>query len=366
MRHDPAPSHDDHDAAAPFPRPAVPVLVFDVGGTNIRGGVCDGAAAAPALLASLRRPTWSFLTRPDLDADGLLEGVLLEMRRLGRILAGGAPPAAVVVGWPGPIAPDGTVLRSPTVLGPRLDRPLPVGAMLARLWPGSRVAVLNDLTCAGYAYVGAGYRDFCILTVGSGVANKVFVDDRPLLGPGGRGGEIGHLAARLPPGCPPEAAEPGIHLGDLASGRGTLALGRRLAAARPEAFARSSLADGGGDGAAGFGNEALVAAFHAGDGFAREVVGFAAAALGHALASVHVTTGTERLVLTGGFATALGEPYRRLLAEGAASQAWDLGQDWDAMVEIGDDADGLAGAAVYAARELLPPRGAAALVESVA
>lgn len=365
MRPGPDPTPFSGEDAAP-PRPAMPVLVFDVGGTNIRGGVCDGAEAAPTLLATRRRPTWSFLTRPDLDADELLDGILREMRRLGRILAGGASPAAVVVGWPGPIAPDGTVLRSPTVLGPRLDRPLPMGAMLARLWPGSRVAVLNDLTCAGYAYVGAGYRDFCILTVGSGIANKVFVDDRPLLGPGGRGGEIGHLAARLPPDCPPEAAEPGIHLGDLASGRGTLALGRRLAAARPEAFARSSLAaaDGGGGGpAAGFGNEALVAAFHAGDGFAREVVGFAAAALGHALASVHVTTGTERLVLTGGFATALGEPYRRLLVAGAARQAWDLGQDWDAMIELGDDADGLAGAAVYAARELLPD---AALVESVA
>jgi glucokinase len=284
------------------------------------------------------------------------------MLRIGRILTGGVPPAAVVVGWPGPIAPDGTVLRSPTVLGPRLDRPLAMGAMLARLWPGSRVAVLNDLTCAGYAYVGAGYRDFCILTVGSGIANKIFVDDRPLLGPGGRGGEVGHLAARLPPDCPPEAAAPGAHLGDVASGRGTLALARRLAAAGLEGFATSSLAAHG----AGFGNEALVAAFHAGDGFARRAVGFAAAALGHALASIHVTTGTERLVLTGGFATALGGPYRRLLAEGAARSAWDLGQDWDAMVELGDDADGLAGAAVYAARELLPGRDAVPLAGPLA
>jgi predicted NBD/HSP70 family sugar kinase len=323
------------------------ILAFDVGGTNIRGALYDGDPGR--LLASRRRPTWNFLDRPGSDAERLLRGNLDEMRAIARSLTDGVPPDAAVVGWPGPIAPDGTVLRSPTIFGASLDRALDIGAELERLWPGTPTAVLNDLTCAGYAYVGEGHRDFCIVTVGSGIANKVFVGGRPLLGPSGRGGEIGHLVARLPPGCPPGVAGPDIHLGDVGSGRGTLRLGHRLARAKPELFARSVLAR---DGMA-FGNEALVAAFHAEDAFALEVVALSAAALGYALASVHVSVGTERFFVTGGFGTALGERYRRLLAEHARAVAWDLGEDWDAMVEIGDDVDGLTGAAVYAMRELL-------------
>jgi glucokinase len=331
---------------ASYPRPA-PILVFDVGGTNVRGAVCD--AASPRLRRTLRRRTWNFLTHPEAGADELLEGTLKEMRGIGRALTDDRPPAAVVVGWPGPIAPDGTVLRSPTVLGDALDRPVAVGASLARIWPRSPVAVLNDLTCAGYAYVGLGYRDFCVFTVGSGIANKVFVDGRPLLGPGGRGGEAGHLVAQLPASCPPGVVDPAAHLGDVASGRGTLRLGHRLAEVEPELFARSSLASTG----ASFDNEALVAAFRSGDAFACRVVALAADALAHAVAAVHVIVGTERIMLTGGFATALGEPYRRLLVAGAKRSCWELGQDWDTIVEIGEDVDGLVGGAVYAQRELL-------------
>ena len=58
-------------------------------------------------------------------------------------------------------------------------------------------------------------------------------------------------------------------------------------------------------------------------------------------------------MLTGGFATALGEEYRALLVERARQCTWEVGQDWDAMIELGQEVDGLTGAAVYARRELL-------------
>lgn len=324
-----------------------PTLVFDIGGTNVRGALCD--SASPRLVRTLRRPTPNFLSHPNADADSLIDGTLVEVVAIARELTDDRPPGAIAVGWPGPITPDGTVLRSPTVLGPAHDRPIAVGRLLAQIWPQARIAVLNDLTCAGYAYVGLGYRDFCIFTVGSGIANKVFVDARPLLGPEGRGGEAGHLAAHFSSVRPDGLVPMDAHLGDIASGRGTLWLGRELARLEPEEFARSVLASQGPP----FGNEALVAAFHAGDGFARRVVGLGARALGHAIASIHVLVGTERIVLTGGFATALGEEYRAMLVARARQCAWDIGQDWDRMIELGQEMDGLAGAAVYARRELL-------------
>jgi glucokinase len=324
-----------------------PTLVFDIGGTNVRGALCDGAS--PRILRTIRRPTPNFLSHPDADADSLIESTLAEVVAITRELTEDCSPGTIVVGWPGPIAPDGTVLRSPTVLGPEHDRPIAVGRLLSRIWPMARIAVLNDLTCAGYAYVGLGYRDFCIFTVGSGIANKVFVDARPILGPGGRGGEAGHLAAHFGADCPNGMVPPESHLGDVASGRGTLRLGRELARLEPDAFSRSKLAGEGPQ----FANEALVAAFHAGDRFARRIVGLATQALGHAIASVHAIVGTEHIVLTGGFATALGEDYRAMLVERARQCTWEVGQDWNAMIELGQEVDGLTGAAVYARRELL-------------
>ena len=324
-----------------------PVLVFDIGGTNVRGAVCDPGSGRP--IETAWRATPNYLDCPGRDAERLFAVTVAEMAAVGRELTGGVPPAAVVVGWPGPVAPDGTALRSPTILGPELDRPLPVGAAAAELWPTSQVATLNDLSAAGYAYVGQGCSDFCIVTVGSGIGNKVFVDGRPLVGPGGRGGEIGHGLAHMPEDCPAGAVGPGARLGEVASGRGALRLARRLAGACPEAFAGSMLAPTRG----GFDERGLVGAFLAGDGFARRAVELAAVPLGRALAGLHVGVGTERFVLTGGFATALGEPYRRLVAAAARDGCWDVGQDWDGMVEIGTEEDGLVGGGVYAVRELL-------------
>jgi predicted NBD/HSP70 family sugar kinase len=324
-----------------------PVLVFDIGGTNVRGAVCDPGSGRPVETAW--RATPNYLDHPGWDAERLFAATLDEMAAVGHELAGSVPPAAVIVGWPGPVAPDGTALRSPTILGPEIDRVLPVGAAATDLWPTSEVATLNDLSAAGYAYVGRGCGDFCVVTVGSGIGNKVFVDGRPLVGPGGRGGEIGHGLAHMPADCPGGAVEPGARLGEVASGRGALRLAGRLARACPEAFADSRLAPSGGD----FDERALVGAFLGGDAFARRAVELAAVPLGRALAGLHVGVGTERFVLTGGFATALGERYRRLVAAAARDGCWDVGQDWDGMVEIGSEEDGLVGGGVYAVRELL-------------
>jgi glucokinase len=104
-----------------------------------------------------------------------------------------------------------------------------------------------------------------------------------------------------------------------------------------------------------------VAAFLAGDPLAQQAIALAAAPLGHALAFVHASVGTERFIITGGFATAMGECYRRLLVTAAAAATWNIGQDWEAMIELGDERDGLLGAGAYAARELvgITPRTAA-------
>src|SRR5207253_5772742 len=109
------------------------------------------------------------------------------------------------------------------------------------LWPGRPVLAVNDLTAAGARYVDLGHRDFGVLTLGSGVGGKLFVDGRPLLGSAGYGGEIGHWRV---PGAPPIACDCGGigHLSALASGRGIVRLARWRADRDPDGFEASGLA----------------------------------------------------------------------------------------------------------------------------
>jgi glucokinase len=64
------------------------------------------------------------------------------------------------------------------------------------------------------------------------------------------------------------------------------------------------------------------------------------------LAAVHLSMGVERFVIIGGFALALGEPYRLELVRAAATCGWRMGQDWNSMIELGhpEDNSGLLGA----------------------
>lgn len=315
-------------------------LVMEVGGSNLRAARFDPSTRS--LVDVRRRPTPNHL-----GGAGDVQGEALQaLRRLAGETLGEDTPTTVGVAYPGPVGAAGTVLATPTLLGPG-GPPLALGREVMGWWPGARVLVLNDVTAAGYRVVASGERDFCILTVGSGIGNKVFLDGRPIVGPHGRGGELGHLQVDDGPGAPECDCGGRGHLGGIASGRGCLALARRAAAADPDG-ARGALGAVDPD---DFTNEILVAAFAAGDPWVRGALIPAITHLGRALASVHVAVGVERFVLVGGFALAMGEPYRQAVVAAAERSCWQLGQAWDEMVVLGTDDDdhGMLGAGVVAA-----------------
>jgi glucokinase len=76
------------------------------------------------------------------------------------------------------------------------------------------------------------------------------------------------------------------------------------------------------------------------------------------LAAIHSALGIERFIIIGGFALALGEGYRKELADVADGCCWCLGEDWDSMVSLGEANDlmGLMGAGHYAAERLQEER----------
>ncbi|PON13872.1 ROK family protein [Candidatus Entotheonella serta] len=260
---------------------------------------------------------------------------------MSRQLLGHHLPERVAVAFPGPIDAAGRILAAPTVWGDRSRGPVAIAGALATLWPTARVTVVNDVTAAGYRYLSRPDEDLCIVTVSSGIGHKVFLQGRPVIGPSGWGGEIGHVQVDFADDATLCDCGRQGHLGAVASGRGSLFQASRLAALAPEAFARSQLGCEVQGDLERVDNTAIVKAFHQGDAWTVNLVRRMARPLGQVLATI------ERFIMVGGFALALGAAYRMLLAEAAASCCWSMSGSWDEMVVLGqsDDDAGLIGAA---------------------
>jgi glucokinase len=328
-----------------------PILVVEAGGTRLRAALFD--PGTETLVRRRERRVESYVSAGGAGDD--LEGRLADrIRELAEETVDGAPEGAVVVAYPGPVDGDGRVLASPTVAGTTSLQPLPLRSILAEAWPSADVVVMNEMTASGYRYLGEPVEDFCVVTVGSGIGHKLFLGGRPQLGSGWRGGEVGHLLVDLRSDAPVCDCGARGHIGGIASGRGVARLARTLAAGDGRGFSSSRLASDatflecGVDEAGAI----LVAAVLDGDPWARGVVVEATSYLGIGIAALHVGVGVERVIVIGGFARALGETYREILAEAAASACWSLGQDWDEIVRLGaaDDDHGLIGAGLYAVR----------------
>ena len=319
------------------------ILVFDIGGTNIRAGLYD--RRTQKLTGQVDQATPNFLTLQKAGADGLVAEVVRVAQSAASALLPNETPDAVVVGYPGPVTPAGIALRSPTILGPRLDRPIDVYRHFAGIWPEARIHIVNDVTCSGYYYVRRGYRDFCVISVGSGIGNKVFLGGVPQVGERRRGGEIGHIRVSPKPNTP--VSDVCEELGNVASGRGCLELARLWASRCPVDFAQSALCRG----ENGFSSSDLVAAFRGGDTLTSAIIAAASYPLAAAIGTIHLALGVDRFVVLGGFSKALGERYRLLLVDAVRRATWDLDHDWSSMIELGaaDSQEALLGAGFYAA-----------------
>lgn len=329
-----------------------PWLVFDIGGSSLRAARFH--PETEALSALIRRTSPSHWTLPDRSGRHIQEQLLVTMREMVTAIAAEEAPAVLAVAFPGPIDAEGNALAAPTLWGDADPRPFPVRRELERLWPNSRVFVVNDVTAAGYRYLRDSAQDFCIVTVSSGIGLKIFVAGRPIVGAAGRGGEIGHLRVDFTPTAPACDCGGQGHLGAIASGRGALRTAQRLARQGDAGFASGFLGRNSRCDPATLDNEALAAAFRAGDPWVHELIHGVAQPLGQVLAGVHVALGIERFVIVGGFALALGEGYREQLVRTARESCWQLGQDWENMIVLGDadDTAGLIGAGRCALQSL--------------
>ena len=168
------------------------VLAIDLGGTQIRA-----ALITPDLAVHERR---AVPTRDEEGAEAVLARiceVAAEVR--GHARAAGLPaPAAVGISAPGPLDPwRGVVLAPPNLAG---WHDVPLGSRVADVLglPTFVERDTNVAVLAEWRYGAArGARTVIYVTVSTGIGGGVIVDERPLIGPDGTAGEIGHLVVEL-------------------------------------------------------------------------------------------------------------------------------------------------------------------------
>ena len=298
-------------------------ITFDVGGTTIRMGSFRGAQ----LVMKKHRETPNCWNMPLATADQIRQALFEELRQLVESIVDEGHPETVGVAFPGPITPQGLVLAAPTIWGDRDTAPYPLRAKLQTIWPKSRLIVMNDVTAAGY-YHAQRYQDFLIVTVSSGIGSKLFLGGRPILGPNGDAGEIGHITVDYTMSAPLCECGGRGHLAALACGRAPF---RHAMKDHSEMIN----VDGRGSDAIREFNEQLLDGLRRADETALSVVANMARPLGHVLALIQATVGIKTFIIMGGFAVAAGEIYRQLVV--AAAQAASQCSDWNEMVKLDDD-----------------------------
>jgi predicted NBD/HSP70 family sugar kinase len=295
-------------------------LVFDVGGTQLRAATWNADSAWLSSPRVVEAP--SYIRHPGLSWLDLRGRLVAEMSALRMALDPAGHAGSVAVAFPGPVDQQERVLAAPTLWGDGGPYPYALGDDLRDAWPGTSVRILNDVAAAGYRYMRDEADAFCVVTVSTGIGNKVFVGGRPLVGPQARGGEIGHVVVDPSPNAPACDCGGQGHLGAFASGRGLVQRAREEAERSPEAFRRSILVRDLGLEPSGLTAEALARAYGVEDDWATQRINQGANALGGVLATIHLAIGVERFVLIGGFALGLGRRFADTVCAVIDARCW--------------------------------------------
>jgi len=320
------------------------VIGIDVGGTMLKGGVCDRDAA---IVHGERRRT----ARD--DAEALVDGIVAlagDLAAEGRRRFGADGVAGIGLAVPGLVDETrGVALRAVNLPWRDLALAAVVGARL-----GLPALLSHDVraAAAAEAALGAGRAsdDFLFVAIGTGIGAAIVHGGRPFLGAHGRAGELGHVVVE-PDGPPCGCGARGC-LEAIAS---AAAIERGYAAADGGRSggegAGEAVDEGDGAGAAARASAREVAALaQAGDPVASEVWARAARALGAALSDAVALLDPGLVVVGGGLAEAGAQLLDPVAAELAARSR--LGPPPRVVAaELGADA-GCRGAALLAWRTL--------------
>lgn len=258
----------------------------DIGGTTVKMGLFETAGT---LLE-----TWEIPTDTSDNGKNILPDIAkavsakLEEKKLSPLDIEG-----IGMGVPGPIGPDGTVLKCVN-LGWGVFN---VEEELNRL-TGFKVKAGNDANVAALGEMwqggGKGFKDLVMVTLGTGVGGGVIINEKILAGTNGAAGEIGHIPMRDDEteccGCGKKGC-----LEQYASATGIVRMTKKYLAEHEDA--QTSLKEG-------FTAKDIFDAAKAGDEVALAMADEVEKMLGKALASISCVVNPEAFVIGGGMAKA--------------------------------------------------------------
>jgi len=290
-----------------------PVLALDLGGTNARAAV-----VTPEGELSTRHAG----STPMADGTEAVIAYCLSLLRATRdehVAGGGAEPIAVGIAAPGPLYPDtGTLIDPPNLRGGWWGFPLAptIGAALGLPWALGKDTNVNILGERDFG-AGEGLGDLIYLTISTGVGGAVLSGGRPVVGPDGVAGELGHITVDMDG---PICGCGGVgHLEALASGTGIAANAQSALDAGENAPVLARIA-------AQIAPAPLTAvhvsqAADLGDAAAGVIIERARRAVAVAVVSIVNVFGPDVVILGGGITLAWGErliaPAREAVAESA-------------------------------------------------
>ena len=188
-----------------------PVLAIDLGGTQIRA-----ALVTPDLEVHGRR---AIETDDERGVDSVVERIceLASAVRTETTQQGLPTPIGIGISSPGPLDPwRGVVLAPPNLAGWR-DVPLAPAVEEALALPTFLERDTNVAVVAEWRYGAArGTRSAVYITVSTGIGGGIVSDGRPIIGPDGTAGEVGHMTVEID--GPPCACGGVGHLEAIASG----------------------------------------------------------------------------------------------------------------------------------------------------
>ena len=267
-----------------------PVLAIDLGGTQIRAGL-----VTPDLEVHARR---AIRTDDERGVQAVVSRIaeLATQVRHDAMAAGAPAPIGIGISAPGPLDPWRGVVVSPPNLAGWRDIPLAAAVEDAVDLPAFLERDTNVAVLAEWRHGAArGARDAVYITVSTGIGGGIVSGGRPVIGPDGTAGEVGHMTVEIDGpvcGCGGRG-----HLEAIASGTALAKAARALLAdGRSDVLAR--LAAGTPD----IDAELLARAADEGDAEAASVLQHAWEAVGAACASLVNLLNPEVIVIGGGIA----------------------------------------------------------------
>ena len=214
------------------------ILVIDIGGTNFRLGLVSERLLESSTVERYKTPNF-YIYEEDIikkEIIRLIYDYFIKMSEKYDI-------HQIMIAFPGPVNSGGQIQGSAVIFGKPLKTEFNLKRELMDRINNIKIFITNDMTASTWRYANS-CDSFCLITISSGIGNKIFSNGTVLIGEDGLAGEIGHFPvdfdeAEIACSC----GWGNNHLGVIASGRGIGEIAKKLGEAKYRAlFLASPLA----------------------------------------------------------------------------------------------------------------------------